>query len=155
MFSCYLLRSDDNNHDTCYIGFTTNTTRRLKQHNGDMKHGGAKATKRGRPWHYAAIIRGFPNASTALSFEYMWTFPHKASTFVNATTPKYRLKLLKLPPIQRHIVVLFTLVNNVSTFDTTLLSATFHITTQQPLASALEYLGKQQIRLKYVIRDIV
>ena len=32
-----------------YIGVTTGTLRRLRQHNGALK-GGAKATRAGRPW---------------------------------------------------------------------------------------------------------
>ncbi|KAF3327186.1 structure-specific endonuclease subunit SLX1 [Carex littledalei] len=54
-----------------YVGVTTNFTRRLKQHNGQLK-GGAKASSAGRPWSLACIIRGFENRSEACEFESKW-----------------------------------------------------------------------------------
>ncbi|XP_078152279.1 excinuclease ABC, C subunit, N-terminal [Carex rostrata] len=54
-----------------YVGVTTNFTRRLKQHNGELK-GGAKASSAGRPWSLACIIRGFENRSEACEFESKW-----------------------------------------------------------------------------------
>lgn len=62
----YLLRS------TCeqwtYIGITMNLDRRLKQHNGDLA-GGAKATRRGRPWGVHRVIGRFADRSEAQSAE--------------------------------------------------------------------------------------
>uniref|UniRef100_A0A5B6YMS0 GIY-YIG domain-containing protein n=1 Tax=Davidia involucrata TaxID=16924 RepID=A0A5B6YMS0_DAVIN len=54
-----------------YVGVTTNFSRRLKQHNGELK-GGAKASCAGRPWVCACIIRGFNDHSEACEFESKW-----------------------------------------------------------------------------------
>ncbi|KAJ6844549.1 putative structure-specific endonuclease subunit slx1 [Iris pallida] len=54
-----------------YVGVTTNFSRRLKQHNGELK-GGAKASSAGRPWTLVCIVRGFLNRSEACEFEYKW-----------------------------------------------------------------------------------
>jgi putative endonuclease len=56
-----------NVHGRLYTGTTTNLTRRVRQHNGDII-GGAKATRIGRPWRvvYAEI---FADKSTALRRE--------------------------------------------------------------------------------------
>lgn len=59
-YHCYLLRSLDPGHPLkTYIGFTTNPERRLRQHNGDLKNGGARRTKRaGRPWTFVCVVHG-------------------------------------------------------------------------------------------------
>ncbi|KAG9458100.1 hypothetical protein H6P81_002608 [Aristolochia fimbriata] len=54
-----------------YVGVTTNFSRRLKQHNGELK-GGAKASLAGRPWACACIIEGFRDRSKACEFEWKW-----------------------------------------------------------------------------------
>ncbi|KAJ9174577.1 hypothetical protein P3X46_013212 [Hevea brasiliensis] len=54
-----------------YVGVTNNFSRRLKQHNGELK-GGAKASRAGRPWICACIIRGFNDQSEACEFESKW-----------------------------------------------------------------------------------
>ncbi|KAJ8573612.1 hypothetical protein K7X08_010123 [Anisodus acutangulus] len=54
-----------------YIGVTTNFSRRLKEHNGELK-GGAKASRSGRPWICACLIRGFKDRSEACAFESKW-----------------------------------------------------------------------------------
>ncbi|KAK1294529.1 hypothetical protein QJS10_CPA16g01031 [Acorus calamus] len=54
-----------------YVGVTTDFPRRLKQHNGELK-GGAKASRAGRPWVCACIVRGFENRSKACEFEFKW-----------------------------------------------------------------------------------
>jgi predicted GIY-YIG superfamily endonuclease len=56
-----------------YIGFTTHPVRRLRQHNGEIKCGAVKTSKK-RPWSHVLIISGFPNKITALQFE--WQFQH-------------------------------------------------------------------------------
>ncbi|KAJ1689063.1 hypothetical protein LUZ63_013218 [Rhynchospora breviuscula] len=62
-----------------YVGVTTNFTRRLKQHNGELK-GGAKASSAGRPWSLACIVRGFENRSEACEFESKWKNISRKST---------------------------------------------------------------------------
>lgn len=71
-YFCYLIRSESK-PNSCYIGFTTNPQRRLRQHNGEIKNGAVK-TKRNRPWKFEIIISGFPNHVVALMFE--WQFQH-------------------------------------------------------------------------------
>ena len=79
-FHCYLLKSLDPSHPyKTYIGFTTNPERRLRQHNGILKHGGALRTKRaGRPWEFVVVIGGFTDKICALQFEWAWQHPHKS-----------------------------------------------------------------------------
>ncbi|XVE76776.1 hypothetical protein DITRI_Ditri13aG0007900 [Diplodiscus trichospermus] len=60
-----------------YVGITTDFSRRLKQHNGELR-GGAKASRAGRPWICACVIRGFNDQSEACEFETKWkTFSRK------------------------------------------------------------------------------
>jgi len=83
-YHCYLLRSKAKQFPgTTYIGFTTHPARRLRQHNGDLKNGGAYRTKRKgrRPWEFVAIIDGFVDKVGALQFEYAWQHPTKSRHF--------------------------------------------------------------------------
>ena len=79
-YHCYCLRSMDSKHPyKNYVGFTTNPERRLKQHNGLIKHGGANKTRRsGRPWEFVVVVSGFPTHRMALQFEYAWQHPAKS-----------------------------------------------------------------------------
>ena len=70
-YACYMLVSATGEHNRTYIGFTVDPRKRIRQHNGDIK-GGAKYTKRGRPWKIDTIVRGFPTQRKALSFEWHW-----------------------------------------------------------------------------------
>lgn len=70
----YLLKSTTSRKT--YIGFSTNPSHRLRQHNGEIK-GGAKYTRYGRPWKLILAITGFPSAHLALSFEWWNHHPHK------------------------------------------------------------------------------
>jgi len=85
-FHCYLLRSLDPKHPLkTYVGFTTDPIRRLRQHNGELKSGGAKRTARsGRPWQYAAIIDGFQDKVAAMQFEWAWQHTHRSKVFREA-----------------------------------------------------------------------
>lgn len=75
MFFCYLLKSNHEKFkDETYIGFTDNPLKRLRQHNGLIK-GGAKKTSKKRPWSLVLVISNFPNKILALKFEWAWQNP--------------------------------------------------------------------------------
>jgi len=75
MFFCYLLKSANDKYlDETYIGFTDNPLKRLRQHNGLIK-GGAKKTSRKRPWELVLVVSAFPNKILALKFEWAWQNP--------------------------------------------------------------------------------
>lgn len=65
---CYILMSQDKKHT--YIGKTNDIHRRLRQHNGEIS-GGAKSTRKHRPWHHICLVSGFKSEIEALRFEYM------------------------------------------------------------------------------------
>jgi structure-specific endonuclease subunit SLX1 len=68
-----------------YIGFTTHPERRIRQHNGILKNGGARRTKRsGRPWTFVCVIHGFEDKITALQFEWAWQNVDKSVAFRDA-----------------------------------------------------------------------
>ena len=57
-----------------YVGATVNPTRRLRQHNREIK-GGAKYTTRGKGrWRYVCVVYGFQTKVQALQFE--WALHH-------------------------------------------------------------------------------
>ena len=65
---CYLIR----NGNLTYNGSTNNPTRRLRQHNGEIK-GGAKYTSRIKGgWEYYCLMSGFPDKINALQCEWRW-----------------------------------------------------------------------------------
>ncbi|XP_024019558.1 structure-specific endonuclease subunit slx1 isoform X2 [Morus notabilis] len=68
---CVYLIISTNTPIKTYVGVTTSFSRRLKQHNGELK-GGAKATRSGRPWICACLIEGFKDQSEASEFEAKW-----------------------------------------------------------------------------------
>ena len=82
-FHCYLLRSLDPDHPLkTYIGFTTHPSRRIRQHNGILKNGGARRTKRsGRPWTFCCIVGGFDSKVSALQFEWAWQNVGRSKAF--------------------------------------------------------------------------
>jgi predicted GIY-YIG superfamily endonuclease len=60
-FACYLLTTLDPAHSGgTYIGFTVKPSRRIRQHNGEIK-AGAWRTKKWRPWEMLMFIHGFPS----------------------------------------------------------------------------------------------
>ncbi|CAI9102919.1 OLC1v1001311C14 [Oldenlandia corymbosa var. corymbosa] len=69
-WSVYLILSTNPPIKT-YVGVTNNFSRRLKQHNGDLR-GGAKASRVGRPWVCACLINGFSGKAEACKFEFKW-----------------------------------------------------------------------------------
>lgn len=72
--SCYILRSLPTKR--CYIGYTTNLQRRLRQHNGEIT-GGAKKTRFLRPWTPICLIKGFYDNTSALRFEWKMQHPYR------------------------------------------------------------------------------
>ena len=65
-WSVYVLLSADGQRT--YVGITTDTARRLEQHNGALP-GGAKATRRGRPWTLGVTYGPYATQSEALKVE--------------------------------------------------------------------------------------
>ncbi|KAL0237285.1 hypothetical protein PCE1_000682 [Barthelona sp. PCE] len=64
-----------------YIGYSVDPARRLRQHNGHLKSGGANFTKKYRPWEMVCFVYGFPDKTVALQFEWALQNP-EASTKV-------------------------------------------------------------------------
>jgi len=68
----YLLESTNK---ATYVGATVDVDRRLRQHNKEIK-GGAHATgmkvDAGETWHRVCYVKGFPDWTTALQFEWRW-----------------------------------------------------------------------------------
>ena len=68
MWNCYLLATPGGKKT--YVGITPDLDRRLRQHNG-LLAGGAKATH-GHQWERLCHVRGFPDHTAALQFEWRW-----------------------------------------------------------------------------------
>ena len=71
-FVVYWLISKTNSSTRNYIGATTNITRRIRQHNREIK-GGARRT-RNRTWELVLYVQGFRTWRETLQFE--WAFRH-------------------------------------------------------------------------------
>ena len=79
MYFCYILCSLHSKYlNSTYIGFTDDPFHRIRQHNGEIK-GGAKYTKRRRPWKLILVISNFPNKIAALKFEWAWQNPFSSN----------------------------------------------------------------------------
>lgn len=67
---CYLLHSEKDSR-RCYIGYTVDPQRRLRQHNREIE-GGANKTKKYAPWKLVRVVSGFYDKGSALRFEWHW-----------------------------------------------------------------------------------
>ena len=106
MFTVYLLKSK-----TCgktYVGFTTNPTRRLRQHNREIK-GGAKKTKVGGPWAMVVRVSGFKTKVDALKFEWKWQHARKSKMCRALIIAQVRGKIGSLPRKMQELNVLLSL----------------------------------------------
>ena len=119
MYFCYILCSLNSKYlSNTYIGFTDDPLHRIRQHNGEIK-GGAKYTKRRRPWKLILVISNFPNKIAALKFEWAWQNPF-SSNFIkgdidnNIIIPKMTKKKLSnyYTSIKFKIEVLNLLINS-------------------------------------------
>lgn len=95
---CYFLYSTEGQ---TYIGATVDPNRRLRQHNGELA-GGAHATtmrvNQGQTWKRACYVKGFPDKTSALQFEWRWKSLSRKK--------EYR----SMNPVDRRIQALYELI---------------------------------------------
>ncbi|XP_005184383.1 structure-specific endonuclease subunit SLX1 homolog isoform X1 [Musca domestica] len=111
-FGVYLLCShslEKRYQGKCYIGFTVNPNRRIKQHNRGKDFGGAKKTSNKGPWKMVMIVHGFPNNISALQFEWAWQQPSLSSRL--KVYPELKRKLPKETYFQYNFRILSRMLN--------------------------------------------
>jgi predicted GIY-YIG superfamily endonuclease len=125
-FWVYLLESVENPHWS-YIGYSVNRERRLRQHNGELKCGGAKYTKKHRPWRMVMSItcnemdpsdNEWWNKIAALQLE--WRCKHvskgRSRRKPKSGNPEMRrwktLRIVNRPAVERRLNDIFWLLHN-------------------------------------------
>ncbi|XP_073828000.1 structure-specific endonuclease subunit SLX1 [Musca autumnalis] len=111
-FGVYLLCShslEKRYNGKCYIGFTVNPNRRIKQHNRGKDFGGAKKTSNKGPWKMVMIVHGFPNNISALQFEWAWQQPSLSARL--KVYPELKRKLPKETYFQYNFRILSRMLN--------------------------------------------
>ena len=106
-FTVYCLRSAVSRRT--YVGATVDLTRRLRQHNGDLK-GGAKYTSSNRPWELAGTVSGFSTFREALQFEWRWKKTRvrsKAMSPIDRRREALKVLLQKEPWVGRPLTATF------------------------------------------------
>ncbi len=89
----YLLETTDaavSKRRRAYVGYTTNPTRRLRQHNREIK-GGAGRTS-GRSWKLVVVVSGFKTRLEALRFEWMLQHPYKSKRCRDVIKERFGLR---------------------------------------------------------------
>ena len=94
-WNVYIITTSQQNRS--YVGVTNNLSRRIRQHNEEIK-GGAKYTKGHGPWNYVLIVQNLPKIF-ALQLEWAMHFLGK------------KRKPYKMPVVDRRIFHLNQILN--------------------------------------------
>ncbi len=66
----YIIR----NKNSTYAGVSPDPTRRLRQHNGEIKGGAKYTTSKGPGWEHICLVKGFQDKIQSMQFE--WAVKH-------------------------------------------------------------------------------
>ncbi|GMT00866.1 hypothetical protein PENTCL1PPCAC_23040 [Pristionchus entomophagus] len=106
---CLVSRSENRSHKgRCYIGYTKDTNRRIKQHNGGKDVGGAKKTDGRGPWDMVFCVEGFPNQVSGLRFEWASQNPDKSRVLKDRAIKKEK----KETPLAFRVRIACHLINS-------------------------------------------
>ena len=62
------------NKNSTYAGVSPDPTRRLRQHNGEIKGGAKYTTSKGPGWEHICLVKGFQDKIQSMQFE--WAVKH-------------------------------------------------------------------------------